>query len=426
MNLTQKSLFRFLSIMVMVSTFLPVVFVNLPPVVKSHHIWTTLWLLSILFLKMDIFTNKLLASFVGYMIMMFTLIFTLWDYIDVWNKTQISMELYELIVAFTVITYYRTERDYEGLAKLVKISFICIVITSILSIVTSIINPTYARDIIGVDTSYISSENEYILSFQKYGGGGYSLFSAIIGLFPILFYLHKNNIRNNMNKKLLVIIGLIFVTCLISVQIFANILVAVFTILICFMGTKNINKSIFLSLVFVSIILFIPTSSYVDFLTYLSRIFPVRSELSNKFQDMAMYMTFGDINTGAGGRAARFPLLLESFLSNPLTGGENWNGHMYWMNKLAVYGLLGTLPFISILYMDMKKNIKMFNKEFIFYYLVSIISIIVLGLLKALDGRDLWYVYIVIIPGMYYYNIMLSNKNIKDRTKTSANDKYFG
>ena len=106
-------------------------------------------------------------------------------------------------------------------------------------------------------------------------------------------------------------------------------------------------------------------------------------------------------NNAISGRYARYPLLMQSFLSNPIWGGKEWNGHLFWMNKLAVYGLLGTLPFIYIIYYYVK-NIKYFDDEFSFYFLLSIFSIIGLGLMKALMGRELWYTFFIILPGFYY------------------------
>ena len=104
------------------------------------------------------------------------------------------------------------------------------------------------------------------------------------------------------------------------------------------------------------------------------------------------------------------PLLWKSFISNPIFGGKYTNIHLYWMNKLAVYGLLGTIPFLIFIYNSIKNNLKYYDKEFTFYYLLSIFSIIALGFMKALVGIELWYVFFIVLPGFYYLPLLNSKR----------------
>ena len=127
---------------------------NLPSVLRTHHVWAALWLVSLLFAYNKIFSNKHVFYLILYGFFIIIVLFnSLWLDIGWNNKKYFITEYYQISVALSIFFYYILEKDYVGLAKLVKWSFIFIIITGIMSIVTSIINPTYARDLIGVDMS---------------------------------------------------------------------------------------------------------------------------------------------------------------------------------------------------------------------------------------------------------------------------------
>jgi len=162
----------------MATTYLPIVFNNLPPIIRSHHIWTAIWFFSLITLYPKVFQSKLLLFVLLYgAVMLLFLLNTLWVDIDDWNKRQITMEFYEIVVAISVITYFRIERDFLRLAKLVKWSLVFIFITAVMSIITSLMEPSYTRSLTGLGAIKLQSEVDYILGFKKYGAGGYGFAS---------------------------------------------------------------------------------------------------------------------------------------------------------------------------------------------------------------------------------------------------------
>ncbi len=390
--------------MLLFSTFFYLLFINLPPIIGSHHLWTIIWFLSIIFLYPKIFKNKLFIFLLIYgFFIILILLNTLWANIDPWNKKQIINEFYVFSVAISVLTYFRLEQDYEGFALIIKWTLLFIFVSAIMSIITAYINPLYARDLTGI-SAFSESERVKILGYTKYGGGNYSFASALVCLFPMLIYLYKNNDKSIFKKYQILLMGIIFFYALIKMQIVANILVAFIIIILSLLGRKNLKKSIGIYIILLILIVVIPSHIYAELFYNVANIFDTNSEIYFKLNEMGtFFITGGTVeNNAISGRYARYPLLMQSFLSNPLWGGKEWNGHLFWMNKLAVYGLLGTLPFIYIIYYYVKKNIKYFYDEFSFYFLLSIFSIIGLGLMKALVGRELWYTFFIILPGFYY------------------------
>lgn len=428
---SRQSFLYFISFMLMASAFLPLVFANLPPIIRSHHIWTAAWFLSLIAFYPKVFRNRLFLFVLFYgAVMLLFLLNTLWANIGDWNRGQIIEEFYEIAVAVSVISYFRTAEDFYRLAKLVKWMLLFIFITAIMTIVTAYIEPTYVRSLTGLSAIVIQSEIDYVLGYKKYGGGSYGFVAALLCLFPMLFYYYKNNIKSIIKKKYLVVFIIVIFFALLKTQIFANILISVFIIILSLMGSKHTNRIIILSSLLIIIVLFIPIKSYSDLLISISLMFPSDSEIYYKLNDLAKLIIIGGYSeSGIFMRAERYPMLIDSFYANPLLGhflsgltnDISEGGHLHWMYKLAVYGLLGSVPFFYIIYKFIKNSLSYFDKEFAFYFLISVFSIIILGLMKTLAGRETWYMFFIIAPGLYYLQLLKNNK--KNNNSESNVDK---
>ena len=105
--------------------------------------------------------------------------------------------------------------------------------------------------------------------------------------------------------------------------------------------------------IFFIITISIPAENYAYILKATATLFPTNSENYKKMIGMAIFVETGEETRDkvgmAKGRAARFPELLRTFLSNPFFGSapnnsstyEQAGAHLYWMNRLTVFGILG-------------------------------------------------------------------------------------
>ena len=86
----------------MVTTYLPVVTNNLPPIIRSHHLWAGIWGVSILILARPIFNNRiLLYVLIYYLLLVLVMMNSVWSNMDKWNRAQGINELYMLTMALT-------------------------------------------------------------------------------------------------------------------------------------------------------------------------------------------------------------------------------------------------------------------------------------------------------------------------------------
>ena len=400
--------------MLMLTSFLPLFAKNLPYSLGSFHVYQPLWIVSLLYFHPRLFFQKsilymFLLGAVGYF-----LLNTIWIEMHPWFRKTLISDYFDLFMAITIILYFVMERDYKGLARLAKWTMIFMGVTAVMSIYAASINPMYGR-MMGAPKDI--EEFEY---FSKLGGGGYGFASALLGFFPMLFYYYRRNTDSIFSKAQLLIFGLLFYFAIIKIQLFGNILVATGIILVSLYGRKGQRHSLVLISFLVAAFLLIPTYLYTDLLVSIGSLFDPDSVVYAKLTDMAVYITSGDrYATGAGGRADRYPMLLEAFSRNPFFGYYAASdhsktivrgAHLFWMSRLAILGIFGIIPILLIHISYIKTAIKHFNKDFTFYFLLSVFAILSYGLIKNIAGRETWLTYFVILPGMYFLPLLKKRK----------------
>ena len=409
-----KNHFFLLIFLLLVTTYFPLLHQNLPRIIGSHHFYAALWFFSISLLITNLLVTRAIWYLLFYgLITIFILLNTAWVDIDEWNKLRFIDEFYMLILAVSVFTYLHIKKDFKGYAKLVYWSLIFILITAIMSIYASYIDPLYARALIG--SQY---DQEQLLFFYQLGAGSYGFAGVLIFLFPFLVYYYRNNEKIKFKKWQIFLFGVICFYALLRMQIVANILVAAFVLIVSILGSKQIKKSIIFAFILLLLFIIIPTSFFADLLRTISTFFIYGSEVNSKLNDLANYLVFEDYyHTGTGMRAERYLLLLKAFFENPLWGfyysdagyDISAGGHLYWMNKLTVFGVIGFMLYLKIHISYLNGLIKKYDKEYLFYFSVSVIGGLGLGLIKNLAGREFWYTYFILLPGFYYLPLLKNN-----------------
>lgn len=407
--ITRKKYFRILALLLLVTTYLPVLTNNLPAYIRSHHLYALIWGISIVLLAPKVIQNRLMINMLSYTFLFaFLLQSVIWINVDSWNKSLLLNEAYMISIGVSMYIYFFEYRDYYGLSWLMRWTIVFIGITAIMSIYSSYIDPLYARKLVGG----ITDDLGVVL---KYGGGSYGFAGAIMMILPLVIYYYRNNYKSNYSKPIILLFGILLYYALLRIQLFANILLSTIIIVIALIGERNIRKNIiFFGLLTVLTVALVPYMP--QFLFYVSNFFETDSEVYFKINDLAVFIKYGADygDTATSLRSARYPMLFEGFLTNPLLGIFNSDstlniedgGHLYWMNKLTVYGLLGFIPFALAFYFFVKNALKIMDTEFSFYFLLSIGSGVVLGLMKSLAGREFWYMFFFVLPGLYWLPLL--------------------
>jgi hypothetical protein len=411
--LKRKALFN-ISLMIMVSSLLFIIGNNIPVLVSFRWFWGPIFILFSILFYTEVFRYKNVYSVIIYGILFVGILqYSVWIYAFDAYKSAIFNDFYALIVFVVLFTILLYNSYYNEWVKLAKIGLWFFIITCFMTIIATRINPLVVR------ASYSSLKLEMVdfYAIYKLGFGTYGFMTSLVALFPILVFFIKNN-KGWLSRKKAIVLIILFYFVLIQAQIFSNILVASATLVLAFLGSQKFIRNIIVIIILGIIIKKIPESFWVNTLFSLSDSFEKGSSLSNKFQDIAKFFNHDnplfseDATTGVGVRAARYPMLGEAFLDSPFFGDASyhskheiamsWGKHLYWMSRLALWGIFGFLGYIIILKNAFKPVLKLFANNFIFYYTLSLLSIIALGLLKNLALRETYIILFIIIPGLYF------------------------
>jgi hypothetical protein len=413
--LSKKKLFRILSIYTMVILFLPIVKNNIPNplslITGTILLLGVFWLLLIFVYHQRILFSKYMITIYIFFFIMYMGSLTFWNEIIYSSEISIKWIILELFGPFLSIIMYLhfiRSKDYKGLALTSIIALFFIFITSISSIIGLNNHPEAVREL----TSGTAGKNDAL--YGKIGIANYTYWVSLVYLFPILTYFLKSS-DFNYGKKRLVITFLLFVLfSLVRAQITTALVLALIFMTYSFVIQKGVKSSgiLLISIGFLS--LFQLNQFIAEIFYFFSN--NVSSELlQSRLNDVGKVFELQDFNSESGetyfaqSRLTRISTSFQSFLTNPIIGGGKNGGHSTWIDKLGIFGLLGTIPWVLIFYQQIKLNLSIFDDSYKSFYILSIISILILGILTTTaNSVHSSIIIFFIVPGLFYTKFLFN------------------
>ncbi|MDY0222809.1 MAG: hypothetical protein RBR67_16890 [Desulfobacterium sp.] len=426
MNLIFKQSVTLIITITVTMTSLYIVANNLPILAGSfRYAWAPISLIGIFLVCSSVYKTKEMLYLMLYGILSLGLLqYTLWKHMLDWHRMAFLNEFYALFVFASIFFYFYVRKDFSGLAILSKLSFYFIIITLVMTNIALFLDPMIVRRSATPDT-FTAFQAKI---FKHTGATGYGYAQALVLLIPILVYHIKFKLKLIFPRRVLIIVLLVILITLIRAQVLANVLAAAVIMAVSFAGVRSAAKSFTILAVVSIVLLLIPMSIYADLIYFVSSFFDPDSLMYSKLRDLAFFVQFPeyDFSTEAGGRASRYPFLFDAFFRDPIFGAASnsasfsndprgmWN-HLYWMYKLAIWGLPGFIFFIFVLYQLYKRISSIFDADFRFYYFLSVFAFILLGLMKNIAGREPFLILIVVIPGLYFLPLLEQRQQTKIR-----------
>lgn len=407
-----KAKFKLVDIIILMtitSTLFYLLSKNLPIGIGSFRfVWGPFSLITILLIKPKVILKQPVLQLLLISSILIFLLFFFWDKLFLNHRNQIIEEFYNILIFSVIWMYYLTSKNNRNLPKICKFGFIFIIYTIIVTNVVLFIDPMIVR---GSANGFDGNTYQLKLS-DTFGVLGYGYAQAIVIFIPILVYHIKKNRNLIFTKKWLWTILILIIVTTLRAQVFANVLIMIVTLLMSFAGSKRKKATFRYASLLILFVVVIPSSFYINLLNTASQYFSEDSNTYYKLNDFAMFLENPELDTttGAGGRAERYPILLEAFLENPIFGDASYTSnlhielgaHVYWMYRLSVWGIFGFMFFLSMLYKVYKSIVNsIYDKEMKFYYFLSVLAFIMFGLIKNIAGREPWIFLIIIIPGLY-------------------------
>ncbi len=383
----KKNIIRVISFFLLANAFLPLVMKNLPSPLNSTFFWMGAWIGIIILLNVKtLFDLKLTVIFLN-LILFYVL--SLGNHSNSYLANRYLRDIVDILIACTLLLYFK-QKDIKGLALLLSAIFIFIIISSLSSIIGFNMFPNSIRfnsslDIFGMEEFY-----------KKRGIQGYDFFYGLAFASPVIFYKLKKYYKSS--KVISIASFIIFFVSIIKSNYVTAFLFTSAGLFFVLIGSENIKRNKKIVLIVTLLLMIIPQTFYIGLLDSINNLISPESVMSTRLTDLTLTLE-GSNETHAEMRISRIPYLLNEISKNPLTGGGDSTGHVFWLDLFSLFGLFTFVSFGLIFYIFFKNNFKFLPDHYKYFYILSYIFFIANGFIKSSGGAIVYYSVFLIIPG---------------------------
>lgn len=411
-----RKYFRFLGILTMVLIFIPFVSSRIPipdipfvpDYVKFSSIMLVIWVFSLLLSYPNVIFSRYTAGIYLYIsvvvigLLLWADNFKLEGNEGISILGMVSLDMPWVLLGILMMSYFLLQKDYFGYAMVIGAGLLSILFTEITSIIILNLFPRAARDVVR------GAEFDGLEQVKSLGMTSFSTLYGLCIIMPVIVYEIK---RSKLFKKSLLwaFVGLSVYVIYLSQQTTA-LLVGVISLIIALFYSKY--RTIPIIIIALPLLLFydqIITSLLDISLGFISPDSDVYVRLSDLGSATSGKIDFDD-SYFAEARGSRIEGSLSSFLSNPLIGGGHSYMHSYWIDRLALFGILGAIPWVIIWRRFIKLQKSILSEEYYPYFLMGVLLIFIIGILKGISGSEIWIMTFFFLPGMSLFYQQIFNK----------------
>lgn len=316
------------------------------------------------------------------------------------NYSNIVHLILPLFFISLIISFLKNRNDNSEKKFIIILSLSIIVIRSITGLYVESLYPTSARSM----TGDLLNDLEPLL--MRLGIASYGFCTGLIFLYPLfIFYL---KIEGPIKYK-------IFIVIVISLTLYLNIQTAfttafifsILAIIASILLSSDLKKNIIVVLFLIITLFVLNSESTTIYLIEKSKIWFSNNEvISIKINEIEESLKYDEAEGDISTRASLYKLSWNTFLQNPLFGSGNElevGGHASWLDLLGLYGIFGTGLFLWLLFNLFKHSCDLLPKNIRYYYYISFILYMCIGIIKACLGIEIFLMLFVISPSLHYF-----------------------
>lgn len=331
--------------------------------------------------------DKSFIVFYLYSVTILLIYYLSFDSVDIINI--ISARLIAIYVSLLLVNFITRETDKIYSIMIVLILLIIVVIRCYYAIKVDYMFPLMARKIAGL----VETEP---LKYIQMGVGTFSFINALTFLVIPIMYV-SINVNNYLIKLLSVLIMALTVYTIYYTSWGISFIISIILVSFMIFNKNNDNYNIikilkFSIIVLITLILFQLTlnSSFIA-----DNINPI---LYEKLIDISSSISSNEQVGQVEDRSSLYSISIATFISNPLFGSmiDAIGGHAYWLDHLAMFGLVGIVPLSMLLYLLVKKITDMLPSQYHKLFWLNVFVFIVFGCIKNLGGYE-FYLYLFVL-----------------------------
>lgn len=389
-DMTKRIIYRYISIIFIILTTLP--FVNGYFGVRITFVELAIVLISVI-LYPNAFLNKItLLSLLYILILMlyFLLGNPFYYFVDTVGEVLVILSF------LSISNVYNYNKDDDGMVLITIVGISIIAITLISTIRLLNIDPMVVRSM----ASRLLNE-DYYTDLNKQGVAGYGLMSLSPLLIPLIVYNFKN-IKNRYSKILIILFIVILYYAVINSNLATAIIFLNLLLIISIIISKNKGKNYFVLIIAFMMAMVITVIDFTGFLVIVRDLFD-SDFIRSKIDDIITTLQYGYMTGQVGDRTDLYSVSINTFLNNPVVPDIKElkiGGHAYLIDKFAVIGLFGMIPYVMFIYYCFERIYKQIKDEARIYYIVSIVGMIMLMFVKNISELEFYLYSLVYMQGL--------------------------
>lgn len=349
-----------------------------------------------LFLYPKAFRNRSTIYFLCYSFIL--VIFVLADP----SSTNLSWAVVEFMFPFScfcLINIFRYNGDIKWLKLITIVGLLIIIVSSLMTIPIAIDDPQSVRQM----AIYIGEADfSTLMHYNKMGMVSSGLIHAFPVLVPMLVFQLKYE-KAALHKLFYLIAIMVPFFMLIKAAFTTPIILAVIGLIVSLGITKRKGWNIMVGAILV-LFLFLSVSQEL-IISGLDSIKPSveGTAVEEKIQDISTSIMFDEQVGDVASRVSLYNKSWDTFIAHPLFGSMTMSsagGHAFFIDRLAYFGILGTLPFFLFFYECFKRTYSIIDGPIRKYYLISIFVFVSLGFSKNINGIENFMYLFVFIPAL--------------------------
>ena len=325
------------------------------------------------------------------------------------NIIHVFEEIGNLLLPSAVLYYVIKTNDYKLIRAIVFSFLIYVVYVTVQSTIMEIMNP----GIIRYTVVYAQSgEFDIINDYLRKGLSSYMFPHAL----PIIIPPIVMGIKNKANTKKQKIFLLIMLAATLYMIYLSSVATALFLAFFIFLASFFVKSS--RNLRGVVPLLIIGSVLYIIISVWISN--GLLHDLSNIFSDTAFGSKFDDIertySSGAASgdieaRGNKYRMTTDVLQGNYLLGSdEEMGGHSSFYDRLGALGIIGIIPYICFLFLQIKITRSFIPRECHVYYFLGMVAAFIMLFLKNTSNWHTWSIFLLFMPLMI---ILFNNTNNK-------------
>ncbi len=304
-------------------------------------------------------------------------------------------------ILLPVAVFYLVKNQNDNVFNIVLLYSILLVIgvTTYQSYQIEQITPGILRSV-----SHLDNEEE-IAYFYLMGLSPYQLPHALPALIPPCIMVIKKPEKGIQRAVGALFLAIIILLVMLSQSLGAFIMMLFALIVSILVKEQNVRRNLRILIVsgFLMLILAGDTVQ-LSILDFLRSFFETDSKMYQKLTELSASVLSDDITYVTGNRGNLFDQTITAIIRNPIFGvnDKSYGNHNALIDRWACLGLVGFIPLLLFIFHIIKVTLKGLPERLHSYYLIGVITSLVMMCTKNMMGWFQWLCFVLLLPLMFF------------------------